>query len=136
MMQLRELSAPEPYVMANEVWAKVEARLRRLIVADVFRGEGNAVRRVLQKGMKTVRCRDVAHIKAEFTWILGAQDNLLAPVAKNVAGETRGVLRPIVGQAPLQFANDKVLPLLRIVSTDPVSREPAPRHVALPPHEE
>ena len=39
--------------MTKKIGAEVEAGLRWLVVADVLRGEGDAVRRVLQKCAKT-----------------------------------------------------------------------------------
>ena len=68
--------------MTKKIGAEVEAGLRWLVVADVLRGEGDAVRRVLQKCAKTIFRWDIAHIQTEFTWVLGAQDDLLAPIAE------------------------------------------------------
>ena len=66
---LWQLHSPKHDSVALEVGAKVEARLRRLVVADILSRKRNTIRRVLEESPELAISRDITHIEPKLRGI-------------------------------------------------------------------
>ena len=90
---LWQLHSPKHDSVALEVGAKVEARLRRLVVADILSSERNSIRWIVEECPKPVIGRNVTHIEPKLLGVFSVSENhLFTPVAEDVAGKAWAVL--------------------------------------------
>ena len=80
--------------------------MRRLVVAAVLIGDRVAVNRIMHEGVDHVIGGDGGGIDAQLGRIRCTGDDFLAPVAKDIGGQVRGVLGTVVGQGTFEHIKD------------------------------
>ena len=71
--------------------------MRRLVVADVLPGDRDPILRIVHQRVEAIGCRDCRRVDPQRGVVVGAPDDLFAPVTQDVGRQRRRRLGAVVG---------------------------------------